>query len=134
MATPAKKKATYDAFSPKIAQKRKIRKKIAKEQRENPPEPPKVDNYRVNKPRTARSLNVQPVVAEQRKIASTEGMPAVNGKSGPEIVKKAVTKVRPKSPTPNVKDAALPVALGKDKSNGSKPKRTGTSSKGTSKS
>ncbi len=132
MTTPSKRKAIHDLLSPKIAERRK-RKKAAEAARvKNPPIPPTVNNYHKNKPFMARSLNVQPTTPVKLKINPTIGMPAVNGKSGEEVVKKAVHKVRPKKPIVDPRDAALNVTPGGKSGPKSKTKRT--SSKRTSKS
>ena len=125
MTIPSKKKKVYDLLSPKIGDKRKMRRDVAKSQRDNPPVPPTVDNYRKNKPVMARSLNIQPVIPERRKTSPTEGMPAVNGKSGARLVEKAVTKVRSKVKLPDLSNAVIPMTGGK---NDSKQKRPKTSS------
>lgn len=134
MTTPERKKKVYDMLSPRIAQNRKHRRKVANEEaKKGPQAPPKVDNYRVNHPRVARSLNIQPApVHEKRNIPKTEGMVAVNGKSGEEIQKKAVTKVRPKKKKLDVKDAVIPPQQVKGDKD-AKPRRKRTSTKRSSK-
>lgn len=61
-------------------------------------EPPTIEQFKKNVViRTkSNSLHILELVGAGRHISPNEGMPAINGKSGPEIVKKAVTKVRPK--------------------------------------
>ncbi len=109
MTTPQKKKQIFDMFSPKIAKNRRKRREVGKRESKDPQAPPTVNNYTHNKPTVARSLNMQPVAVEKRRvIPKTEGMPAVNGKSGQKLVDKAVTKVRPKVKTPDLKHAVIP--------------------------
>ena len=102
---PRGRRETFDAFSPKIAEKRKRRRQVANSTPPTPP--PTVDNYAVNKPRVARSLNIQPVQDKPLHVSPNEGMPAVNSKSGKKLVEKAVTKVQPKKPAINPADAAI---------------------------
>ena len=64
-----------------------------------PIEPATVEQFRKNiVARTkSNSLHITELAgAGRRNISPNEGMPAINGKSGPDIVKKAVAKVRPK--------------------------------------
>lgn len=126
MTLPSKKKKIHDILSPKIGEKRKRRKEVAKSQRDNPPVPPTVDNYRKNKPIVARSLNIQPVISKPRKTSPTEGMPAVNSKSGARLVEKAVAKVQSKVKLPDLSHAVIPMTGGKSDS---KQKNSKTSSK-----
>lgn len=128
MTSPQQKKKVYDMLSPRIAKNRAHRRKVGKEEAKGPQTPPTVDNYRMNKPLVARSLNIQPVVQKRRVLAKTEGMPAVNGKSGDEIVKKAVTKVKPKKPTPDISAAAISQKDLKKEIKGVKQKRKKSSS------
>lgn len=76
------------------------RKKRAQEksvERKGPEVPQKVHQFTKNKVTRSRSNNVHIVdLAGPRSIAPTEGMPAVNSKSGKELVEKAVHKVKPK--------------------------------------
>lgn len=61
-------------------------------------EPPTVEQFKKNKVTRTKSRNVHIVdLAGPRAVSPTEGMPAVNGKSGEEVVKKAVTKTKPKA-------------------------------------
>lgn len=106
MTTPKRKKLIYDMLSPKIAKRRMERKRAASDESVDFT-PVTIDNYKVNKPRVARSLNMQPVIDEPRKLSKTEGMPAVNGQSGERIVRKAVTKVKSRQPSVNMKDAVI---------------------------
>jgi hypothetical protein len=90
-------KKIYDVISKKFKAKKEQVEKVAT--RDGAIEPPTVHQYTKNKVTRASSKNVHIVdLAGPRNISPNEGMPAVNGKSGPEIVKKAVTKVRPKTP------------------------------------
>jgi hypothetical protein len=100
----SKKRRTYDAMSPKIAEKRRAKAAAAEQEARTPAT---IDNYRVNNPKMARSLNIQPVQPQKRSLAKTEGMPAVNGKSGEEVVKKAVKPVGSKVLEVNPADAAI---------------------------
>ena len=64
-----------------------------------PIEPPTVEQFKKNMVARTKSNSVHILElagAGPRQISPNEGMPAVNGKSGPELVKKAVTKIRPK--------------------------------------
>lgn len=108
----SKRKKTYDMMSPKIAEKRKARDEA---RRLETVAPATIDNYRVNNPKMARSLNVQPVIQKKRELAKTEGMPAINGKSGEEIVKKAVKPVGSKVEEVNAADAAIKLSNVKKK-------------------
>jgi hypothetical protein len=65
-----------------------------------PVEPPTVEQFKKNiVARTkSNSLHITELAgAGPRNISPNEGMPAINGKSGKEVVAKAVTKVRPKT-------------------------------------
>lgn len=100
------KKAIHDLLSPKIAEKRRRRHKIAMERareaalkRQDPEGPAEVDNFKVNKPlfgphRIKENKNA-PVV--ERKISPNEGAPTVNAKSGKDI-KPLIHKPRPVKP------------------------------------
>jgi hypothetical protein len=100
----SKRKKTYDLMSPKIKDKRRAK---AEAGPLGAIAPATIDNYRVNNPRMARSLNIQPVIQEKRQLADTEGMPAVNGKSGKELVQKAVKPVGSRVEEVNAADAAI---------------------------
>ena len=80
-----------------LSKKFKARKQRALDATKNGPvEPPTVDQFRKNKVARASSVNVHIVdlAGGPRQISPNEGMPAVNSKSGPELVKKAVSKVK----------------------------------------
>ena len=91
-------KDIYKQLSAKFDQKKKRVKKLqGLHSRQGAPTPPKVPKATRSTVVRAMSNNIHVanVVGKPRAISPTEGMPAVNGKSGPEIVKKAVRK--PKS-------------------------------------
>jgi len=82
--------------------KERIQKLVDKRMKEGskPIEPPTVEQFKKNiVARTkSNSLHITELAgAGPRNISPNEGMPAINGKSGPEVVRKAVTKVRPKN-------------------------------------
>ncbi|TFH25875.1 hypothetical protein E4G67_00275 [Candidatus Bathyarchaeota archaeon] len=86
-------KKIYDMMSEKFDGKKKRANTIAKKL--GAVEPPTVDQFKKNKVTRAASKNVHTVnLVGPRHVSKNEGMPAVNGKSGPELVKKAVTKIR----------------------------------------
>ena len=89
-------KKIYEVISKKFKGKKEQIKKAAKN---GAIEPATVHQYTKNKVTRASSKNVHITdLAGPRNISPNEGMPAINGKSGPKLVKKAVTKVRPKTP------------------------------------
>ncbi len=61
-------------------------------------EPATVEQYKKNVVVRVKSnsLHITELAGVGRRISPNEGMPAVNGKSGKEVVKKAVTKIRPR--------------------------------------
>jgi hypothetical protein len=88
-------KKIHEVMSKKFKDKKKRTKDAAAK---GPVEPATVDQFRKNKVARSKSLNIHIVdLAGPRQISPNEGMPAINGKSGEEVVKKAVTKVRPKT-------------------------------------
>jgi len=73
------------------------------------PVPPTVHQFKKNETTLGSSINLHITELAKtglRLVSPNEGMPAVNGKSGPEVVKKAVAKVKSKvkevSPTSGV--------------------------------
>ena len=90
-------KDIYKQFSAKFDQKKERVKKLARLQsRQGAPIPAQVPEFTKKTVVRAMSNNIHVanVVGKRRSISPTEGMPAVNGKSGPEVVKKAVRKPR----------------------------------------
>jgi len=93
---------------------------------ESPVSPPSVDQYKKNIVVRihSNSLHITELAgARKRHVSPNEGMPAVNSKSGEEVVKKAVTKIRSKvkkaDPTAG---AILPVEKSKNKKTTSRKK------------
>lgn len=91
---PVGKKKIYDFMSPKIADKRKNARKMARGR--GPEVPPVVNNYEVNAPKFAQSRNTSPTLQTKRLISPNEGKVAVNSRADDKLQKKAVTKTRPK--------------------------------------
>ena len=77
-----KGKAIYDDFSKNFASRRREkdeRRKKELDEEGNPKPPPSVCNNKVNKPRVARSLNIQPVpIVSKRNTSPNEGKSIVN--------------------------------------------------------
>jgi len=110
---PVGRKATHDMFSKKIIQKQRdkhaqvgqlIDGKVAA--------PPTVNNFLVNQPQMARSINAPMPVKGARKntvrnISPMEGLPAVNGQSSEALAKKAVAPFKDKVKKINPADAAI---------------------------
>lgn len=80
-------------------------------------QPPTVHQFQKNKASRTVPMNIhilEAANAGRRQTSPTEGMPAVNGRSGPELVKKAVAKVRSKTKTPDPTAGAIkPVNAGR---------------------
>lgn len=128
MSTKARRDAIHDVFSKKINQKKKKAASVKRKELKNPPIPPTVNNYEANNPVVAKSLNQHPApVHNKRNIAKTEGMPAVNGKSGEKVVKKAVTRVKSKDIKVDEGDAAIGGKNVKSKTTKNVKKRTSKS-------
>jgi len=126
-----KGKDIYEDLSKKYFERRRAREALSKaadvDEDGKPIPPAKIDNFRVNKPKMARSLNFQPGEPKRRKISPTEGKPVVNAST--DIKKlihkpKAVAKTPLENPTAGViKDTeGAPKKRGRPK--GSKNKTT----------
>lgn len=95
-------KDIYKQISKKAGQRKaRYEELVAKRIRsgDKPPEPPTVKQSDKNITSTTRSNSLhitEMAKTPPRQISPNEGMPAINGKSGEELVKKAVTPVRPK--------------------------------------
>lgn len=94
-------KEIYNAISKNWGDRKKRLHEQAEERIKQglPPElPPTVDQYRKNIVTRAKSnsIHITELAGVKRQISPNEAMPAVNGKSGEEIVEKTVTKVKPK--------------------------------------
>ena len=99
-----KGKDIYEDLSKKYAERKEARKKRAelklKDKDGNPVKPATINNFEVNKPLNARSLNFIQGPVKRRKISPTEGKPVVNASTD---VKKLIHKPKPvvKSPLDN---------------------------------
>lgn len=86
--------------------------------------PPTISQFEKNITSTIKSnsLHILDLAkAGPRNISPNEGMPALNGKSGKEIIKKAVKKIGSKNNTPNpTAGAILPMDTKKNKKGGSR--------------
>ena len=94
----------------------------------SPIEPPKISQSKKNL--TARTSSNSMHILElagagPRKISPNEGMPAVNGKSGDELVAKAVTKVLPKIKTMDPTAGAIKPTDTKKKEKSTSRKKSG---------
>lgn len=83
------------------ARKERLNKIVAERMKVNkkPVEPPTVDQFTKNVVARAKSNSIHILELAgvgRRHVSPNEGMPAVNMKSGEEVVRKAVTKVLPK--------------------------------------
>lgn len=107
---PVGKKGTYAFMSPKIAEKRKRAKRLAKQRLKNVEEPATISNYEVNKPSHAKSNNASPVLQKKRLISPGETKVAINSRADDKIQKKAITKTRPKVKEVDVTAGAIKVA------------------------
>jgi hypothetical protein len=123
-------KNIYNQMSKKIGE-RKVRQQEMTDERmrsgKPPLEPPTVDQFRKNIVARTKSNSVHILElagAGPRQTSPNEGMPAVNGKSGEEIVEKAVTKIKSKTPEVDpTAGAILPTDMTKDKNSTSGKKR-----------
>jgi len=96
-----KGKDIYEDLSKKYFERRRAREELSRladvDEDGKPIPPAKVDNFRVNKPKMARSLNFQPGVPKRRNISPKEGKPVVNASTD---VKKLIHKPKPVAKTP----------------------------------
>lgn len=124
-------KNIYKKLSKKHGKRRERSLEVAKKRLRSglgPQEPPTVDQYKKNIVVRVKShdVHITELANSKRQVSPNEGMPAVNGKSGQEIVEKAVKKVGTKKteidPTAG---AILPVDKKKTKksTSGKKPVR-----------
>jgi hypothetical protein len=95
-------KNIYSQMSKKAGERKKRIDKVVNARMNSgsgPMEPPTVEQYKKNiVARTkSNSLHITELAGVGRRISPKEGMPAVNGKSNEEVVKKAVRKIRPKT-------------------------------------
>lgn len=104
------RKNSLDTFGKKIGDKLRAKKKKMNDKKRKPVVPRVILNYE-SKPQYAKSNNERDVPA--RSISPKEGNVAVNAKTGPEVQRKAVTKVRSK--TIKVDDAAGVIGVTKKK-------------------
>jgi len=116
---PVGKKKTYDYMSPKIAEKRKRARKLAKVRKEGGEEPVVINNYDANKPQFASSRNTSPTLQKKRLISPGENKVAINSRADDRIQQKAITKTRPKVKKPDDTAGAIDVP----KKTKKKPKR-----------
>lgn len=96
-------KQIYDVISKRHGARHQKMSELSEERiRSGPQEPPTIQQSKKNEASRTIPMNIHITEAANlglRLISPNEGMPAVNGESGPELVKKAVTKVRPKTKT-----------------------------------
>jgi len=80
-----------------------------REEKKNIPvsEPAKINQSEKNINSWAKPQNVHITVAPPRRVSKNEGMPAVNGKSGEEVVKANVHKPRRKEKRVKAGEAAI---------------------------
>lgn len=124
-----KGKGIYEDLSKKYAERRAARRKRAESKNRdkdgNPIKPPLINNFKVNKPLNARSLNFPQAPVKRRKISPTEGAPVVNASTD---VKRLIHKPRPAMTGPLDNPAA-----GVIKEEASPKKRRGRPPKSTKK-
>lgn len=105
-------KEIYDTISKNWGdRKKRLHEKTEERIRKGlPPElPPTVDQYRKNIVTRAKSnsIHITELAGVKRQVSPNEAMPAVNGKSGEEVVEKAVTKVKTKKKEPDPTAGAI---------------------------
>ena len=122
-------KEIHKQFSKRAGDRRDRVNKLAEERVRaglGPIEPPTVEQYKKNIVARAKSssLHITELAnSGPRRVSPNEGMPAINWKSGAEIVKKAVTKVRPKTrPGDPTAGAIKPTDTKKSKKSSSRKK------------
>lgn len=107
-------KDIYNVLSKKMKDKQRRKGK--------PTIPPTINNYAVNKPTFAKSLNKHPKPDEKKRVVSpNEGKPAVNASSD---VERLIHKPSPKKILDPALAAIKSVDLGEKKKRG-RPKKTG---------
>lgn len=96
-----KGKEIYEDLSKKYAERRAARTKRAESKNRDkdgkPIKPATINNFKVNKPTRARSVNFSPIPPKLRKISKTEGQPVVNASTD---VKKLIHKPKPAVTSP----------------------------------
>jgi hypothetical protein len=123
-----KGKGIYEDLSKKYSTRREERRKRteakSKDKKGNPVKPAVINNFKVNKPQNARSLNFPQVEQKLRKIGKEEGKPVVNASSD---VKKFIHKPKPVtlSPLDNPTAGAIKDQSARGRSNRHKFKRKG---------
>ncbi len=99
-------KDIYSQISKKSGERKARIEKIVKKRMksgEKPSTPPTVKQVDKNVSSTVKSnsLHITELAKVKRQVSPNEGMPAVNGKSGKELVAKAVSPVRSKVKLPD---------------------------------
>jgi len=96
-----KGKDIYEDLVKGYFNKRKARQELSRQANVDkdgkPIPPPTIDNFRVNKPMMAKSLNAYPDAVKRRKISTQEGKPVVNASTN---VKKLIHKPKLKLKNP----------------------------------